>query len=91
MMLTGRPPFQGDSVAVTLQKVLTEEPECPRKLNGMIPRGPGNDLLEVPRKGSHQRYPTAQALADDLLRYAERTDRRRPDQCARTLGQVDQT
>src|SRR4029079_14046537 len=35
--LTGRAPFTGDSAAVTLQKVLSEEPPRPRALNAAVP------------------------------------------------------
>src|SRR5207253_7331784 len=32
-LLTGRPPFQGDSALDTLKQVLDEEPPPPRKIN----------------------------------------------------------
>jgi hypothetical protein len=68
-VLTGRPPFQADSAAVTLQKVLTEEPERPRALNASIPRDLETICLKCLEKDPARRYPTAQALADDLERY----------------------
>jgi hypothetical protein len=68
-LLTGRPPFQADSSAVTLQKVLTEEPERPCKLNATVPRDLETICLKCLEKEPARRYPTAQALADDLARY----------------------
>jgi hypothetical protein len=68
-VLTGRPPFEGDSVAVTLQKVLTEEPQRPRRLNAAISPDLETICLKCLEKDPMKRYPTAQALADDLVRY----------------------
>ena len=68
-VLTGQPPFQGDSVAVTLQKVIAEEPRRPRHLNTSIPRDLETICLKCLEKDAAKRYPTAQELADDLLRY----------------------
>ena len=68
-VLTGRPPFRGDSHAVTLQKVLTEEPERPRKLNASVPHDLETVCLKCLEKEPGKRYATAQALADDLARY----------------------
>ncbi len=68
-LLTGRPPFLGDSAAVTLQKVLTEEPQRPRRLNAAIARDLETVCLKCLEKEPGKRYPTAQALADDLRRW----------------------
>jgi len=37
-LLTGRAPFQADTVTDVLQQVLNTEPVAPRLLNGSIPR-----------------------------------------------------
>ena len=37
-MLTGRPPFRGESPADTERQVLTEEPVPARRLNAAVPR-----------------------------------------------------
>jgi serine/threonine protein kinase len=68
-LCTGRPPFQGDSIAVTLQKVLTEEPDRPRALNPAVPRDVETICLKCLEKDPAKRYATAQELADDLLRW----------------------
>jgi hypothetical protein len=68
-VLTGRPPFQGDSAVVTIQKVLSEEPRRPRALNAAIPRDLETICLKCLEKDPARRYPTAQALADDLLHH----------------------
>ncbi|WP_439625099.1 protein kinase domain-containing protein [Gemmata sp.] len=65
-LLTGRPPFLADSAAVTLQQVLTAEPERLRKWIPSIPRDLETVCLKCLAKEPAKRYPTAQALADDL-------------------------
>jgi eukaryotic-like serine/threonine-protein kinase len=37
-MLTGRPPFRGDSLSDTERKLATEEPTLPSKVNSRVPR-----------------------------------------------------
>ncbi len=51
-LLTGRPPFQAESLAQTLHLVLHAEPVAPRLLNPSVPARPGNDLPEVPGEGT---------------------------------------
>jgi tetratricopeptide (TPR) repeat protein len=65
-LLTGRPPFGGDSVMETLDAVRNTPPELPTRLNAALPRDLETICLKCLEKDPRRRYPTALALADDL-------------------------
>ncbi|HVS35834.1 MAG TPA: protein kinase, partial [Gemmataceae bacterium] len=68
-MLTGRPPFRGDTMLSTLAQVLTAEPQPPSQLSPGVPARLEAICLRCLRKDPAERYPTAEALADDLRRF----------------------
>jgi eukaryotic-like serine/threonine-protein kinase len=68
-LLTGRPPFQGETLTDTLQQVLSTEPLPPRWLNPSAPPELETLCLKCLEKESARRYPTAQALAEELDRF----------------------
>ena len=67
--LTGRPPFQEDSVLQTLVLVRTQDPLPPSRLRGRLPRDLETICLKCLHKQPQSRYATALALAEDLRRF----------------------
>ncbi|HMP15668.1 MAG TPA: serine/threonine-protein kinase, partial [Gemmatales bacterium] len=68
-LLTGRPPFRGETVAETLVEIQTAQPLLPRKLRPKLPRDLETICLHCLEKTPQRRYATALQLADDLDRY----------------------
>ncbi len=68
-LVTGRPPFQTDSVASTLLQVVNKDVVEPRSLNPAIDRDLETICLKCLEKEPARRYQSAQALADELGRY----------------------
>ncbi len=68
-LLTGLPPFKGETPLDTLQQVLTEEPVSPSRKRSDVPRDLEVICLRCLRKEPERRYESALALAEDLERF----------------------
>src|SRR5262249_10946214 len=68
VLLTGKPPFQGDYNWETLKKVVEEEPRSPRSINRKVNRDLETICLCCLAKKTSERYGSAEALANDLKR-----------------------
>ncbi|HEX6595451.1 MAG TPA: Stk1 family PASTA domain-containing Ser/Thr kinase, partial [Acidimicrobiales bacterium] len=70
-MVTGRPPFTGDSpVAIAYQHV-REDPVPPTRLNPDVPAPFEAIVMQAKAKRVDDRYTSADALRADLLRFAQ--------------------
>jgi len=67
-MLTGRPPFLGESTYATLMQVLDQEPAPMTSLRPQVPATLEAVCRRCLAKDPDERYPHAGALADDLER-----------------------
>jgi WD40 repeat protein len=70
-LLTGQLPFQNDSTLELLRAVTSTEPTWPRRLQPRLSRDLEAITLHCLEKAPGRRYPSALALAEDLLRFRE--------------------
>ena len=77
--LTGRPPFQADTLSHLLMQVQNTDPIAPRLLNPSAPIDLQTICLKCLEKDAAKRYPTAHELADELKRFlSQKPIRARP-------------
>lgn len=70
-LLTGRPPFRGETAVETLQQVLRGQPPSLRSLQANVPADLETICLKCLETEPSQRYASAADLAEDLRRFRE--------------------
>ena len=70
-MLTLRPPFTGETREQVINKICDAQPTRPRQLDRRIPLDLETICLRAIEKEPSQRYPSAEAMEQDLQRFAE--------------------
>ena len=70
-MTTGRPPFLGDSPVAVASKHVRDQPPLPRDLDPSVPPALEAVIMTAMAKSPANRYPTADDLKTDLLRFMD--------------------
>jgi serine/threonine-protein kinase len=70
-MVTGRPPFLGESPVAVASKHVRDNPPAPRELNPQVPPTFEAIILKSMAKDPAHRYATAEELRADLVRFNE--------------------
>jgi serine/threonine-protein kinase len=73
-LLTGRPPFTGDTALSTLMQVMGSEPVSPRRLKPELHRDLDAICLKCLEKSPERRFASAAELADALERHLKGED-----------------
>src|SRR5262249_42148260 len=84
VLLTGRPPFQGESAVETLRRVESELAVSPSQWRAGVPRDLETIALKCLEKEPARRYVSAAPLGDDLRRYLNQEP-----VAARPVGKVE--
>jgi serine/threonine-protein kinase len=69
-MVTGRPPFAGETPVSIAYKHVKEDPVPPREVEPSVPEDFEAIVLTAMEKDREDRYPTAEELRADLIRFA---------------------
>jgi eukaryotic-like serine/threonine-protein kinase len=70
-MITGNPPFSGDSAVAIAYKHVQENPTPPRRIDPSLPETLEAITLKTLAKNPANRYPSAQDMRADLRRYLD--------------------
>jgi serine/threonine protein kinase/Flp pilus assembly protein TadD len=70
-LVTLRPAFEGRDRVELLRQIADEDPIAPRRIDPAIPRELETIILKAMAKEPHERYASAQQLADDLQRFLD--------------------
>jgi WD40 repeat protein/serine/threonine protein kinase len=70
-MLTGRPPFRGETPLETILQVTSNEPVPPTRLHSKVPRDLETICLKCLQKEPRKRYPSGDELANDARRFLD--------------------
>jgi eukaryotic-like serine/threonine-protein kinase len=86
-LLTGRPPFIGESPVEILMQAAYEDPPLPRALNAAVPIDLQTIVMKCLEKDPARRYESARAFAEDIVRYRSHLEpiKARPASLARVL------